>query len=280
VPFRAPATILNVALSVLGRDHEPPRWLVSEGAHGYPSMELNVSSPFQRRMFYFPRAYWERLMGLPFGRFAGGLLREGDVFLDIGANIGFYSLFAAQRVGARGRVFSFEPDPMTFESLERSVRHNGFDWVRCFNLALSDRDGYMPFFTVSDGSAHSLVAEIERRKDRYSGQVSVPVTRLDSLLEKGSLDVPRVDLIKIDVEGEEPRTVAGMVKTLEHFRYPSVWAEVRGPRGSTRAPNTYPAVARELTKLGYRPLWWKKGRERPVVESDVVGREDVLFRHP
>jgi FkbM family methyltransferase len=279
VPFRAGATLFNVVLSTLGRDGRPPNWLVSEGIGDYPAMELNVSSPFQRRMFYFPRAYWERLMGLPFGQFMASTLQEGQVFLDIGANIGFYTLFAGKRVGPKGRVFAFEPDPMTFESLERSVARNSLGWVRCMNVALSDKEGEMPFFTVSDGSAHSLVPEIASRAKRYSGQVPVRVTRLDDLSE-GALDTPRIDLIKIDVEGEEPRTVAGMLGTLERFAYPLVWSEVRGPRGSTRAPNTYPAVARELTKLGYLPFQWKKGALFSVTEADIQGREDVLFKHP
>ena len=280
VPFRAAATLFTVALSAFGRDGKPPNWLVSEGVDDYPAMELNVSSPFQRRMFYFPRAYWERLMGLPFGQFMASTLKEGQVFLDIGSNIGFYTLFASKRVGPSGRVLAFEPDPMTFESLQRSVKKNGFDWARCVNVALSDREGEMPFYTVSDVSAHSLVPEIASRAKRYSGKVPVRVTRLDDLAREGVLDVPRIDLIKIDVEGEEPRTVAGMLGTLEKFGHPMLWAEVRGPKGSTRAPNTYPAVAAELAKLGYRPLQWKKGVLHQVSEGDIMGREDVLFRYP
>jgi len=102
-------------------------------------------------------------MGLAFGQYLASTLEKGEVFFDVGANIGFYSLFAAQRVGPTGRVFSFEPDPMTFESLERSARRNGFAWQTCVNVALSDREGEMPFFTCSDGSAHSLLPEIESR---------------------------------------------------------------------------------------------------------------------
>jgi FkbM family methyltransferase len=279
VPFRAGATLFNALLSTMGRDGRAPRWLVSDGIGDFPAMELNVSSPFQRRMFYFPRAYWERLMGLPFGRYMAATLEPGQVFLDIGANVGFYTLFAAKRVGPAGRVVSFEPDPMTFESLERSVRRNAFEWASCVNAALSDREGKMPFYTVSDGSAHSLVPEIERRKHRYSGEVSVRVTRLDDLVREGTVALARIDLVKIDVEGEEPRTVAGLLETLRKFGYPRVWAEVRGPKGSTRAPNTYPAVARELRGLGYVPLQWKKGALLPVRDADIQGREDVLFRH-
>jgi FkbM family methyltransferase len=280
VPFRVGATLFNAVMSTIGKDGRAPNWQVSEGVGSYPAMELNVSSPFQRRMFYFPRAYWERLMSLPFGRFLASTLKEGQVFLDIGANVGFYSLFAARRVGPSGRVIAFEPDPMTFESLTRSLRYNGLGWASSVNVALSDREGEMPFFTVSDGSAHSLVPEIASRAGRYSGKALVRVTRLDDLVREKVVDAARIDLIKIDVEGEEPRTVAGMLATLERFAYPPVWAEVRGPRGSTRAPNTYPAVARALQSLGYGPLKWKKGVFLPVREGEVKGREDVLFRHP
>lgn len=280
VPFRAFATVFTVALTKLGRDGRAPKWLVSEDVDPYPGMELNVSSPFQRRMFYFPRAYWERLMGLPFGRYIASTLEEGQVFLDIGANIGFYTLFAARRVGSKGRVISFEPDPMTYESLKRSVELNGFSWAKCVNVALSNRSGEIAFYTVSDGSAHSLVPEIEKRANRYSGKANVRVARLDDLNREGVLDVPRIDLVKIDVEGEEERTVGGMLETLERFGYPRVWAEVRGPRGSTRAPNTYPGVERQLTALGYAPFQWKRGELRRVGVADIQGREDVLFKRP
>lgn len=281
VPFRAGATLFNVVLSAIRRDHGTPTWLVSEGTLGHPAMELNVSSPFQRRMFYFPRAYWERLMGLPFGRFVASALREGSVFLDIGANVGFYSLFAAQRVGPSGRVVAFEPDPMTFESLSRSVRRNQFTWVTCANIALSDRTADLPFYTVSDGSAHSLVPEIERRAHRYSGQLRAHAVRLDDWWRDQGAAVPnRIDLVKIDVEGEEVRTVSGMLETLRRFDCPPVWAEVRGPHGSTRAPDTYPSVARELRTLGYAPFKWKRGVLSRVEDGDIRGREDVLFRRP
>src|ERR1043165_3015922 len=91
VPFRAAATLFNVVLSKMGRDGRAPSWRVSDGVGDWPAMELNVSSPFQRRMFYFPRAYWERLMGLAFGRFMASVLAPGQVVLDIGAHSGFYS---------------------------------------------------------------------------------------------------------------------------------------------------------------------------------------------
>ena len=70
--------------------------------------------------------------------------------------------------------------------------------------------------------------------------------------------------MKIDVEGEEPRTVAGMQKTLRRAGLPPIWCEVRGPRGSTRAPNTYLPVKAQLVALGYRPYQVVGGERWPV----------------
>ena len=277
IPVRTLADPVNGLMTLLGYDRRAPEWLVSESVGGLPAMELDVSSPFQRKMFYFPRAYWNRLLGLPFGRFLAGEVRPGWSFLDIGSNIGFYTLFAAQRAGPTGRVHAFEPDPTTFESVSRSCTRNGFDWATCHNMALSNREGELPFFVTSGGSAHSLVSEIPERAGRYSGRVNVQVKTLDSLVRDGVVAVPRVDLIKIDVEGEEARTVAGMKEALKGWSLPRVWAEVRGPKGSTRAPNTFPAVYAELGPLGYVAHEWQRGQLRVVTEADIVGREDVLF---
>jgi hypothetical protein len=90
--------------------------------------------------------------------------------------------------------------------------------------------------------------------------------------------VARHTLVKVDVEGEEVRTIAGMLGTLEAAGYPSIWCEVRGPHGSTRAPDTYPAVNATLSQLGYRPYWWSAdGTKRGVEQNSVTGRTDVLF---
>ena len=70
-----------------------------------------------------------------------------------------------------------------------------------------------------------------------------------------------------------------MRQTLIDAGYPLLWQEVRGPGESTRAPNTYPEVKRLLGELGYKPFFWINGALRPVSDEEVVGREDVVFRH-
>jgi len=201
------------------------------------------------------------------------------VFVDIGANVVSTRSSPPSVSAQRPRVLlRARSDDVPITRAKRAAQRFRLGVLR--ERALSDREGEMPFFTVSDGSAHSLVPETPSRAERYSGQVRVRVTRLDDLVREGTVDPSRIDLIKIDVEGEEPRTVAGLRATLERFGYPRVWAEVRGPRARRRAPNTYPAVARTLRDLGYMPLQWKKGVLRPVQDEAIQGREDVLFRHP
>src|ERR1700724_4253990 len=72
------------------------------------------------------------------------LLNEGDIAVDIGANIGVYTLNMAQRIGAMGKVYAFEPEPTNFELLTKNVRENNLTNVICPELALSNKAGLAP----------------------------------------------------------------------------------------------------------------------------------------
>src|SRR6266699_2559349 len=77
--------------------------------------------------------------------FLNRFLRPGDTFVDVGANIGLFTLIAARLVGPQGRVLSFEPTPETFARLTKNVQTNRLENVSCQQLALSDRAGEMEF---------------------------------------------------------------------------------------------------------------------------------------
>ena len=207
----------------------------------------------------------------------GAAAWPGAIFLDVGANIGLYSLIAARLVGPDGAVIAFEPLAELAETLRRSARLQGFSHLRCIELALSDRREHAVFHRARDGSANSLVPETEARVTRYCGSLEVPVDTLDAYLAGAAVDPRRIGLIKIDVEGEETRTVAGMLDTLRAAAFPPVWVEVRGTRASTRAPNTYPLVRQLLAGLEYEPYNWNGVERRPLGDQLIVGREDVLF---
>jgi FkbM family methyltransferase len=154
---------------------------------------------------------------------------------------------------------------------------NGFSQLEAHQLALSDRDGECSFYRAKDGTASSLVPEAPGRESRYVRTLTARVTTLDAFVADEKVDLSRLALLKIDVEGEEPRTVAGALDTLRAARYPAIWCEVRGPRGSTRAPNTFEPVCELLAQLGYKPWLWANGARRPVCGNEILKRADVLF---
>jgi len=274
-PFRIPAYGFNVVLSWLGFDGEQPRWMLAAPRGTTPGLVLNVSNRYHRKLFYFLKAYWREACAEPLGEFLGKTLKPGGIFLDVGAHLGLFSFLAARLVGERGAVHAFEPDPLTVHSLRASSPHNG-GHIHIHAVALADEAGELPLFRAAV-QAHSLVPSAGQ-DTRYTGDFAVvPVTTLDAWACQMNVDVSRIQAIKIDVEGFEAKTVAGAVGFLRRAGRPPIWCEVRGPAGSTRAPDTFRAVLSVLAPLGYLPFRWNGGALRSVEVCDVVGREDILF---
>ena len=151
-------------------------------------------------------------------------LGEGDVFVDVGANSGYFSVLAALRVGARGRVFAFEPNPAVRRQLERHIGLNAIaDRVTISELALSDEDRddvrlFVSCWPENDGIASLTPAAetLARGGLRADTSMAVRVRTFDSWAQ--SVQLSRVDLMKIDVEGAESRVLAGMASTITHRR--------------------------------------------------------------
>lgn len=134
----------------------------------------------------------------------GRVLRPGDVFYDIGANIGVYTLLAARALGPRGHVYAFEPHLQNALNLLRNVDRNALrSRVTVYTVALCDRDGYEPFRYASlfaGSSGHEL----------GSGDL----VELKAVARLDSLELPAPAAVKIDIDGQEPRVIAGMQATL------------------------------------------------------------------
>jgi FkbM family methyltransferase len=149
------------------------------------------------------------------------LLAEGDWVLDIGANFGQYTLLFSSLVGARGRVFAFEPIPETFELLAANAQHFPFHNVTLLNVAASDDCG-MRSMTVpaSENGPNYYTARITGA-DGERTVFSCPVDALPM--------TQRVRLVKIDVEGHELAVLAGMKELLARDR-PHLIVEASSPR--------------------------------------------------
>lgn len=133
-------------------------------------------------------------------------LHAGDVVLDIGANIGSLALIAAQRVGPTGRVIAVEPLARNRVLLARAAQANGFGHVELIGAAASDRAGELELRShPSTSNAATPAAAGERLRARDGETLRVPAIVLD-----GVLDLPRLDVVKIDVEGMEPLALRGL----------------------------------------------------------------------
>jgi FkbM family methyltransferase len=154
------------------------------------------------------------------------LLRSGQTFFDVGAHVGQYSLLASELVGSSGAVHSFEPDPQTFRWLTSNIRRNRLANVRANQLGLSSRREVLQFYlsAIQDIGSNSL-----RRPHNFSGNVvSVTCVSLDEYLE--SARVPRIDLLKMDVEGGEGAVLAGATRLLAREDRPLLLIEFEEAR--------------------------------------------------
>jgi len=151
-------------------------------------------------------------------RICASLLKEESVVIDVGAHVGFYTIFLSALVPS-GRVHSFEPNPGAFSQLERHAEINGCDNVMANNLALGEQEGNGNL-SVPDGKS-GMASLSGHMHDRFSEEEvervnAVSVITLDQYV-KGK-NVERIDLMKIDVEGWEPFVIQGARSALERFR--------------------------------------------------------------
>ncbi|HEX7315543.1 MAG TPA: FkbM family methyltransferase [Pyrinomonadaceae bacterium] len=176
-------------------------------------------------------------------RVVEGLLKEGDTFLDIGANVGYFTMLGSRLVGPSGRVIAVEPNPQNVQLLCANILENDASNVTLFPLAVSDSEAVLKF--VDDGSNAGVVNEwTQEQWKRF--HFLVPSARLDDLLAGR-----RVDAVKIDVEAHEPVVLRGMEETIRRHR-PTIVTEFH-PWSMGIHNREEPAdYLRQLRSYGYR----------------------------
>lgn len=149
-------------------------------------------------------------------------LKPGMVFVDVGANIGYFSLLAAQLVGAGGKVLAFEPSQRNCTLLQMSITLNNLDNVEIHPFALADRDANVIFDTLvgSNGITSTTLEVDESQLDSLAHKTLVRSVRLDGILHH----LERIDVIKMDIEGAEYRALLGAQKLIQKHR-PTIFAE-------------------------------------------------------
>ncbi len=154
-------------------------------------------------------------------------LNKGDIFLDIGANIGLHSLYAAKKVGEDGTVYSFEPTPTTFTKLKKNIKINNFDNVKLLNFGFSDTKKQLFINTSNTYNAWNTFADPKKTisPQMFNNKVSVDVEKLDTWLENQKIKIAEISLIKIDVEGWEKFVLLGAKKILSSKNAPVILIE-------------------------------------------------------
>lgn len=175
------------------------------------------------------------------------LIKPGMTVVDIGANIGYYTLLAAGAVGPKGKVYGFEPEPRNFELLRRNVMVNGLNWATLSDKALWNEAGTAQLFTTHGYAAcggHTLCGG-DAHDTRPS--IAVETITLDAFLS----DDRKVDVIKIDAEGAEPFILEGMQEVIRSNRDLKIIMEFSPAflRFVGRDPVNYLA---DLRKQGFR----------------------------
>jgi FkbM family methyltransferase len=166
--------------------------------------ELDLGSYLDCRLYYMGvHEPWET-------RFVERVTKPGFVFFDVGANIGYFTLLSAKRMGAGCQVHSFEPSSEEFAKLSRNVRLNRFSMIHLNQLAVSDVPGKV-YMTETRSAGTTRIAT---KTDTPA--IEVQAVSLDSYVE--TLGISRLDMIKVDIEGAEYKFLLGAFRTLKRFR--------------------------------------------------------------
>jgi FkbM family methyltransferase len=168
--------------------------------------------------------------------------REGMTFLDVGANIGYYTALAARAVGPTGKIIALEPDPESFKYLEQTIAANAVGNVLAFPVAASDVPAKLPLFISHDNRG-------DNRMYSPGGKwptVEVEAVPADDLLAENKIET--IDFIKIDVQGYEPKVIAGLRDTITRSPKLTLLTEFwpKGIRDAGGDPNDFLNTLRDL----------------------------------
>ena len=224
------------------------------------TLELDVSQPMERAIFYgrYERnelAFLERW------------LRPGDVFVDVGANIGLFTIAAASRVGATGAVHAIEPSPNSVDRLRKHLVMNGIRNATVHEAALLDASGEASLSLGFESGHASLLHQ-------PSGADRLAIRTLAAPEFFHALGVaPR--LVKVDVEGSEPKLLPTLTRLLERAPDCALLVEL-DPALLAMAGTSREAVLADAHRAGLRSF--DVGRRGSLRKTAAPCGANVVFR--
>ena len=175
-------------------------------------------------------------------RFIKSICFKGMKTLDIGANIGYYTALTSKAAGEEGLIVAIEPDPESYKYLSKTINASKFDNIISFNLAASDIKQKLPLFISKDNRGDNRLYQNEENRET----IEVDCFTMDELLLGNQ--IYNLDLIKIDVQGYEPKVIKGMQQIIESSNELILLTEF-WPKGILQAgenPQEYLTILRKM----------------------------------
>lgn len=200
----------EIAKMILKRYMRQPREPFETDVLGY-RMRLDPRDFVQRAVLFYPQLFDYHEI-----RLIKQLLKPGDIFLDIGANVGFYAFMASDAVGAAGKVYAVEADPSLCATLQQNIDLNGVRNIVAINAGVSDRRETLQLGLNTSGNrgANSFLPH-----RNYEGEIDVECYALTDLLKAHSVE--RFAGAKLDIEGFEYRVLDQYFKDADRTSYPN-----------------------------------------------------------
>jgi len=168
--------------------------------------------------------------------------KRGDVVVDVGANIGYYTVLLADKVGKNGKVYAFEPDITNFEILKKNIEVNNLKNVEIINAAVGSKAGKLKLYKSKDNFGdHKLYG-----KDKNIE--TVKIVKLDDYLKD-----KKINLMKIDTQGWEPEVIEGAMKIIKRDQ-PIMFLEYSP--ASYKIAKLDGKKMMEFCKAEYKNIWW------------------------
>lgn len=197
------------------------------------------------------------------------LIKEGDTCIDIGANLGYYSVFMSDFAGAKGKLFAVEPVPVFRSVWEKNIKLSGRNNYTMLPFALgSENKAVQMGMPVHNGVLHHGMTKVASDKkddflERFDTEMRIP----DELF----LNLERIDFIKCDVEGYEHFVFSNMQKTLEKFK-PLIQSELGGDENRK-------SVIELLERIGYRTYLLSNNKLQLATANDkLTWSNDFYFK--
>jgi FkbM family methyltransferase len=207
-------------------------------------------------------------------RYVCDSLAPGQVFLDIGANAGYFSLLASRCVGESGRVLAVEPNPAMVKQLRQNTERNGLTNIAIAEAACSDSLEDRNLYVAN--AYNTGLSSLSRDNLAWTKSVKVTCTTVDLPVEKYGLH--RVDLVKIDVEGAELQVLRGMTTVLKRLR-PRIIIELI-PSLLEGFSTTVAAINEFLAAFHYRTLSLEEHSNYLCVPVECSINEPVVSVKP